>query len=47
MDKIFETNSNFHVEHAHYGKSAISIFQEFFATIDKIVVLAVGLGTRL
>ena len=31
----------------HYGKILISVFQEFFASIDKIFILAGGLGTRL
>ena len=30
---------------AHYEKSLISIFQEIFATIDKILILAGGLHT--
>ena len=30
---------------AHYEKSLISIFQEIFATIDKILILAGGLYT--
>ena len=37
MDKIFETNSSFHVK-LHYGKILISIFQQFFASIDKIFI---------
>ena len=31
----------------HYGKSLISIFQEFFASIDKMFNLGGRLGTRL
>ena len=32
---------------AHYGKSLISIFQEFPASINKIFILAGQLGTML
>ena len=32
---------------AHYGKSSISIFQQFFASTDNIFILGVRLGTRL
>ena len=31
----------------HCGESLISIFEEFFASIEKIFILAGGLGTRL
>ena len=34
-------------EIAHYGKSLISIFQEFFASIDSIFILVRGLSTWL
>ena len=34
-------------EIVHYGKSLISIFQELFARIDKIVILAGGLRTKV
>ena len=34
-------------ERVHYGKSLIFVFQDFFASIDKIFILAWGLGTRL
>ena len=34
-------------EIAHYGKSSISIFREFFASIDKIFFFGGTLGTRL
>ena len=44
IHKIFETNSRFHVK---LRGSLISVFQEFFASIDKIVILAGRLGTRL
>ena len=37
----------FFCEIAPYGKSSISIFQEFFASIDKILILRAGLSTRL
>ena len=30
-----------------YGENSISIFQEFFASIDKILVLGAGLSARL
>ena len=33
--KIFETNSSFSWEIAHYGKSSISVFQEIFAILTK------------
>ena len=32
---------------AHYGKSLISVFQQFFTIIGKIFILAGRLGTRL
>ena len=38
---------HFSCETAHYGKSSISIFQQLFASIDKIFVLGGRLGTRL
>ena len=31
----------------HYGKSLISVFQESFASINKIFILAGTLGTKL
>ena len=37
----------FFCETAPYGKSSISIFQEFFASIDKILILGAALSTRL
>ena len=40
IHKIFETNSSLHCEMAHYERSLISVFQEFFAGIDKIFFLA-------
>ena len=46
--KVFETNSRFHLEERkYYGKSLISIFQEFFARNYKIFILAGGLHTRV
>ena len=36
--KIFETNSSFHDEIAHNGKSLISAFQEFSASISKTFI---------
>ena len=38
IHKIFETNSSFHV--AQYRKNLVSVFQEFFASINKIFILA-------
>ena len=32
---------------AHYGKSLISVFQEFFTSLNKIFILAGRLGTRI
>ena len=32
---------------AQYGKSLISVFQKFFAAINKIFILEGGLGTGL
>ena len=46
-DKIFKNNSIFHGEIAHYGKSFISVFQEFSASINKTVILAGRLGTTI
>ena len=37
MDKILETNSSFHMK--YYEKSRISIFQKFYASINKILIL--------
>ena len=37
IHKIFQTNSSFHV--AQYRKSLVSVFQEFFASINKIFIL--------
>ena len=43
--RIFESNSSFYVKIAYYEKSLISIFQELFVSINKMFILAVGLGT--
>ena len=43
LAKIFHTNC----EIATYGKSSISIFHEFFASIDKILILGARLSTRV
>ena len=37
----------FSCEIAKYGKNLIAIFEEFFATIRKILILEGGLGTGL
>ena len=37
----------FSCEVAHYGKSLISVFEKFFASVKKILILAWRLGTRL
>ena len=37
----------FSCEIMHYGKSLISVFEEFFANIKKILILAGRLGIRL
>ena len=36
MDKIFDAKCSFHV---HYEKGLIDLFQEFFASGDKILIL--------
>ena len=41
IQKIFESNL------AQHRKSLLSVFQEFFASIVKILILARRLGTRL
>ena len=46
MDKIFD-KLWFSCEIVHYGKSLNSIFQEFFASIDKIWILGGRISTRL
>ena len=52
IHEIFETNSSFHVKWYNTGNLIlililISVFQEFFASIDKIFILAGRLGTEL
>ena len=42
--KIIETNSSFHVKCGTTGK--VSVFQEFFASINKNFILVGRLGTR-
>ena len=50
IQKIFETNSSFHVKSTtgkgHHGKSTISVFQEIFTSADKIFILGGRLSTR-
>ena len=47
IHKPFETNSSFHVcEIVHYGKSSISVFQEIFASTDKIFISGGRIITR-
>ena len=41
-DKLY-----FFCEIAPYGKSSIFVFQEFFASIDKILILGAELSARL
>ena len=45
-EKIFETNSSFHVK-VDNGKSLVAVFLEFFASINETVILTGILGTRL
>ena len=45
IDKIFEKSSG--CEIAHCGKSLFSVFQEFFASIDKTFTFAGRLGAGL
>ena len=44
--KISETDSGFHVK-IHYRKSLITVFLEIFASINKMLILAGRLGTKL
>ena len=46
LAKIFH-KLYFFCEIATYGKSSISIFHEFFASIDKILILGARLSTRV
>ena len=45
MDKIFDTNSIFNVKYG-FTEEVISIFQELFASIEKILILAGRRNTR-
>ena len=47
IHKILKTNSSFSVKQRTTGKKLISLFQQFFADIDKIFHLGGRLGTRL
>ena len=47
IHKIFGTCANLGVKYRTYGKGLTSVFQEFFASINKIFILAGRLGTRL
>ena len=47
MEKILEKKIQFSYETAHYAKSLIFTLQKFFASIDKILILGVWMGTRL
>ena len=47
IHKIYETNSSFHVKYRTTRKSLTAVFQEFFASIEKIFLLGGRLGTRL
>ena len=42
-----ETIVDKYLTQTQYGNSSISIFQELFASIDKIFISGVRLGTRL
>ena len=45
--KIFETNYSFHVKWRTTGKGLIAVFQDFFASLNKILIFAGGMGTGL
>ena len=45
MDKIFDTNSIFNVKYG-FTEEVISIFQELFASIEKILILGGRRNTR-
>ena len=47
MDKMFETNSSFHVKYHPTRKIRFLFFSSFFGRIDKIFILGVRLGTRI
>ena len=44
--KIFETNSSFHVKQRMLRESPSSVFQEIFTSTDKIFISGGGLITR-
>ena len=46
MNKIFDTNFRFHAKQLTTEKFN-SLFSEFFASIDKILIFGERLGTRL
>ena len=46
MEKIFETNSGFHVKQGTTGEGNF-YFQESFASVDKIFILGGRLSTKL
>ena len=41
------SNTEAELKKANYGKSLISIFEQFSACIDKILILEERLGTKL
>ena len=47
IQKICETNYTFHFPIVHCGKSLISVFQVYFASIDKNLILSGKICTGL
>ena len=47
IHKVFETNSSFYVKKRLLRRSLISVFQEFFASVNKMFNLAWRRGTGL
>ena len=47
IHEIFDSNSAQHMKIAQHGKSLLSVFQEFYASINNIFILPWRLGTRL
>ena len=47
VTKIFETSFSFRVKGGTGGKSLIAIFRAIFAIVNKIFILARGLGAQL
>ena len=47
MDKIFETNSSFHMEQGITGKVQFLFFKSFFTSIEKNFILGGRLSPRL